>query len=74
VQLHDKSWASPEDIGNLVAALDDIFDLQNNICGCGIDHRFDAKEHVAKLFSTPGKLTEIEEADPATVIQPRPAN
>jgi hypothetical protein len=30
--------------------LDDIFDLQNNMCGCGIDHRFNAQEHVAKLF------------------------
>ena len=50
VQLHEKSWATPEDIGNLVAALDDIFDLQNNICGCGIDHRIDAEAHVAKLL------------------------
>ena len=54
VELHEKSWATPEDIGNLVAALDDIFDLQNNICGCGVEHRFNAKEHVAKLFTTPG--------------------
>jgi hypothetical protein len=52
MQLHEKSWARPEDIGNLVAALDDIFDLQNNICGCGIEHRFDAKGHVAKLFGS----------------------
>src|ERR1700691_1366124 len=73
VQLHEKSWATPEDIGNLVAALDDIFDLQNNICGCGIDHRFDAKEHVAKLFNTPGKITETEEAKPGPVIQPSQA-
>ena len=33
-------WATPEDIGNLVAALDDIFDLQNNMCGCGIEPTF----------------------------------
>ena len=50
VELHEKSWATPEDIGNLVAALDDIFDLQNNVCGCGIEHRFNAKEHVDKLL------------------------
>src|SRR5271156_2576194 len=53
MQLHEQSWAAPEDIGNLVAALDDIFDLQNNICGCGIEHRFDAKAHVSKLFDSP---------------------
>jgi hypothetical protein len=53
VQLHEKSWAKPEDVGNLVAALDDIFDLQNNMCGCGIEHRFNAQEHVAKLFPPP---------------------
>ena len=58
VELHEKSWATPEDIGNLVAALDDIFDLQNNICGCGVDHRFNAKEHVAKLFPSSNPVPE----------------
>lgn len=53
VHLHEEKWATPEDIGNLVAALDDIFDLQNNVCGCGIEHRFNAKEHLAKLFPAP---------------------
>jgi hypothetical protein len=52
VHLHDEKWATPEDIGNLVAALDDIFDLQNNVCGCGIEHRFNAKDHLTKLFPT----------------------
>jgi hypothetical protein len=60
VELHEKSWATPEDIGNLVAALDDIFDLQNNMCGCGIDHRFDAKEHVAKLFPQPSQSPDVQ--------------
>lgn len=55
MQLHEQSWATPEDTGQLVAALDDIFDLQNNICGCGIDHRFNAKEHVSKLFESPSE-------------------
>lgn len=53
VHLHEKKWATPEDIGNLVAALDDIFDLQNNLCGCGIEHRFNAREHLAMLFPAP---------------------
>lgn len=53
VHLHEEKWATPEDIGNLVAALDDIFDLQNNVCGCGIEHRFNAREHLAKVFPAP---------------------
>jgi hypothetical protein len=55
VHLHEEKWATPADIGNLVAALDDIFDLQNNLCGCGIEHRFNAQEHLAKLFPAPAK-------------------
>jgi hypothetical protein len=36
--------------------------LQNNICGFGIEHRFNAQEHVGKLFpaasdASPGQLT-----------------
>ncbi len=50
MELHEKSWATPEDTGNLVAALDDILDLQNNICGCGIEHRFNAKERLMRRF------------------------
>jgi hypothetical protein len=50
VQLREQKWATPEDVGNLVAALDDIFDLQNSMCGCGIEHRFNSSEHLARLF------------------------
>jgi len=69
VQLHERSWTTPEDIGNLVAALDDIFDLQNNMCGCGIDHRFNAKEHVTKLFpasnEVPPDAPQMHSGEPA---------
>jgi hypothetical protein len=62
VHLHEEKWATPEDIGNLVAALDDIFDLQNNVCGCGIEHRFNAKEHLAKAFPEVSDTAEPGEA------------
>lgn len=62
VQLHEEKWATPEDTGNLVAALDDIFDLQNNLCGCGVEHRFNAKEHLAKRFPP----SPAEEAPPVS--------
>jgi hypothetical protein len=60
VHLHEEKWATPEDIGHLVAALDDIFDLQNNICGCGIEHRFNAQEHLAKILPAPAEDTPAE--------------
>jgi hypothetical protein len=40
--------------------LDDIFDLQNNVCGCGIEHRFNAPEHLAKLFPSPEETSRVE--------------
>jgi hypothetical protein len=58
VQLHEKSWATPEDIGNLVVALDDIFDLQNNLCGCGMEHRFNAREYLSKRLPSPNNITQ----------------
>ena len=41
------------------AALDDIVDLQNNVCGCGIEHRFNAKDHIAKLIRSPSEASEV---------------
>jgi len=60
VHLREQTWATPEDVGNLVAALDDIFDLQNSMCGCGIEHRFNAKEHLAKLFPPPDESSRVQ--------------
>jgi hypothetical protein len=41
-QLNEKTWASREDIGNLVKAIDDIFDL-HSFCGMGQDRNINAK-------------------------------
>jgi hypothetical protein len=36
-QLSNKSWAEPEDIGHFVRALDELMDLQANVCSYGSD-------------------------------------
>jgi len=38
VQLSGKTWATAEDLGDLLRAFDDIFHLQQTVCGQGIDH------------------------------------
>lgn len=38
-QVSRKTWASREDVGNLVAALDDLLDIQSNLCSFGEDKR-----------------------------------
>jgi hypothetical protein len=45
-QIKNKTWASAKDLGDLVTALDDLLDLQGNICGGGNDHQFDAKNYL----------------------------
>jgi hypothetical protein len=67
VQLHEQKWATPEDVGHLVAALNDIFDLQNTMCGCGIEHRFDAKAHLEKVLPS-------DEESPETPTELPPIN
>jgi|ERR1035438_548954 hypothetical protein len=42
-QLSMKTWASREDIGYLVEAIDDIFGLQRAFCGSERDRKIDAK-------------------------------
>ena len=32
-QLAGKAWCSPEDLGHLLLALDELFDLQGTVCG-----------------------------------------
>ena len=36
-QVSGKTWASREDVGNLVEALDDLLGLQANLCSFGND-------------------------------------
>jgi hypothetical protein len=42
-QVAGKSWASAEDLGDLVLALDSIFHLQSKFCGFGKDHGIDPR-------------------------------
>ena len=42
VQVSEKAFASPVDVGHLVAALDDLSDgLQEKVCSFGKNHKFD---------------------------------
>jgi len=53
IQISQKTWASNADIGNLVRALDDIFDIQGHFCGNGRDKENSgekiAKEYIRRL-------------------------
>lgn len=51
-QLSEKTWASREDIGYLVEALDDIFGLQGAFCGDEKDKRLNAKAFLAERYSS----------------------
>jgi hypothetical protein len=42
-QIKLKTWATAKDLGDLVTALDDLIDLQGNLCGGGQDHKLDVK-------------------------------
>ena len=46
-QLNGKTWTTPEDIGYLVEALNDLLSLQSNFCG-GEEERSDGKPAYAK--------------------------
>ena len=50
-QISMKSWASTEDVGNLVRALDAIFYPQANLCSGGRDKHLNAKVYLEELFS-----------------------
>jgi hypothetical protein len=39
-QIEEKSWATPDDVGQLVKAIVDIFG--RHVCGSGVDYPFDA--------------------------------
>lgn len=42
--------ACASDVGSLVHASDEIFDLHLNICNGGIDHRINAREHLLAVL------------------------
>jgi len=37
IQLRQKPWATGRDLCDLVDALDDLLNLEENYCGCGVD-------------------------------------
>jgi len=43
-QISQKNWATAACLAGLVNALDDIFDLQSSLCGCGHDKRLTKTE------------------------------
>ena len=49
-QIAAKSWASAEDLGQLLVAIREIFDPQANICSMGIDRPFNAGEWLSRRF------------------------
>jgi hypothetical protein len=50
-QINAKAWATIDDLGQLVKALNEIFHPQRNLCGFGADHRLDATAFLKKRFS-----------------------
>jgi hypothetical protein len=45
-QVSGKSWATRQDVGELVQALDDIFHPQQNLCPGGATRKIDASDVV----------------------------
>jgi hypothetical protein len=53
-EFSEKSWATREDVGNLVAALDDIFDPRQNLCPGGASRTIEAREVLQKRLMPSG--------------------
>lgn len=49
-QVAAKSWATPDDIGQMVLALQEIFEPQARLCSFGQDTPFDAGKFLADRF------------------------
>jgi hypothetical protein len=47
-QVAGKSWASPEDVGQLVFAIDDLISPQANLCSFGGDKKFNPTGFIRK--------------------------
>ena len=58
-QITNKLWASPDDVTDVIHALDDLIGLQENLCGFGKEHVFlDVREIINKRRQTPTQDTE----------------
>jgi hypothetical protein len=57
-QLYPKVWITPQDIHDLLLALDDLFDPQSSLCSWGTDKRlnkgFLRSRHAARLTERVG--------------------
>lgn len=57
VQLAKKTWCSAEDVGDLVKALDDIFDMQASLCSFGATgaagKKINATAHLIAVYGAP---------------------
>lgn len=49
-QVSSKRWATAEDLGHLVKALDEIFHLQTNLCPWGVSRTIDAETVLHERF------------------------
>ncbi len=52
-QVSQKAWASAEDVGNFVRAINDIFELQQRLCPAGADRRLDASQFLRTRYPLP---------------------
>ncbi len=50
VQMSLKMWVTREDIGHLVEALDDLFNLQVNYCGSEYEHSDGSTEYARRIL------------------------
>jgi hypothetical protein len=51
-QVNMKAWATREDVGNLIEALDDLFRPQATLCSGGADKRMNATEYLRKRLKS----------------------
>lgn len=49
-QVAKKTWATAEDVGDLIGALQNIFDPQARLCGSGRDRKLDATAHLRARY------------------------
>jgi hypothetical protein len=47
-QLCGKTWMTPDDLGHLVQALDDVLRPQANLCSFGTDKKLDVRKYLAQ--------------------------
>ena len=49
-QINAKAWATIDDLGQLIKALDAIFYPQSTLCSFGVDHNLDATKFLMERF------------------------